>query len=219
MLAKYLPIWGQLKQREQEAIAAATKIHSFKKGEPVHIGGYDCIGMLFIIRGSLRAYMLSDNGREITLFHIKADECCVLSASCIMPLITFDIFFDALTDTRLLAIAPSSISDLMESNAHVDSFVYRQTAERFSEVMWVLHQVLFVSFDKRLAAYLIGELGRTSSATLSVTHNQIAKSLGSAREVVTRMLKYFQQESFVKLSRGAITIIDASGLRELAQRT
>ena len=217
LLAEHLPIWNQLSLYEQEVAVDATTLYSFKKGEHVHSAGFDCIGVLFAISGTLRAYMLSENGREITLFHINGDDCCVLSASCIMPLITFDIYLDALTDTVLLAIAPASFSDLMENNPHVDSFAYRQTAERFSEVMWVLHQVLFVSFDKRLAAFLVEESSQTGSTRLSMTHDQIARYIGSAREVVTRMLQYFQQEGFVRLSRGLITITDPSGLRRISQ--
>ena len=191
-------------------------MHSFRKGAHVRSSRSDCLGTLFVVDGSLRAYLLSENGREITLFHIEETESCVLSASCILPLITFDIFIDALVDTRVLTIAPQVFSNLIEGNLHADSFAYRQTAERFSEVMWVFHQVLFVSFDRRLATYLVEESNLSGNNTVAMTHEQIARDLGSAREVVTRMLKYFQQEGLVKLSRGTISILDSCKLKELA---
>ena len=202
---------------EQTKLLFSSTIRSFKKGAHIHNSKADCLGALFVIEGSLRAYLLSDNGREITLFHIEESECCVLSASCILPLITFDIFVDALADTRLLVVAPLALSELIEENIHIDSFAYRQTAERFSEVMWVFHQVLFVSFDRRLASCLIEESNLAGKYTVAMTHEQLAKDLGSAREVVTRMLKYFQQEGLVRLSRGTITILDPAKLRELAR--
>jgi len=215
LIAKRLPVWDKLTKQEQDQLIAATTARSFKKGAHIHSGMDDCLGVLFLIRGSLRAYLLSDKGREITLFHIEEGEHCVLPAECILPLITFDIFVDALVDSDLLILSPNTFSALMEENPVLDAFAYKQTAERFSEVMWVFNQILFVSFDIRLASYLLEEANLAGSNSITMTHDKIARDLGSAREVVTRMLKYFQQEGLVKLSRGVITILDPKGLNNL----
>ncbi len=78
--------------------------------------------------------------------------------------------------------------------------------------MWAMQQILFMSFDKRLAIFLIDELAKTGGDTVRLTHEQIAKYMGSAREVVTRMLKYFANEGIVTLSRGAVTVTDREKL-------
>lgn len=214
---KSFPAWGDLTQLQREKMIDATTTRSFKKGMHVHTGKDDCLGVLLVVNGSLRAYLLSESGREITLFHIQEGEYCVLPAECILPLITFDIFVDALEDVNLLVVSPKAFSALMEENPLLDAFAYKQTAERFSEVMWIFNQVLFVSFDKRLAVYLVEEYNLKGSNRIDMTHEVIARDLGSAREVVTRMLKYFQQEGLVKLSRGTITLLNLEGLSEIAR--
>ncbi len=216
LLEKHFPLWKELTPLQQKTLSAASTLRAFPRGAHVHNGSSDCIGVLFVVRGTLRASMLAENGREISLFHIEEGESCVLSASCILPLITFDIFIDAKTDAELLVVNPTSFSSLMHASAPVDAYAYRQTAERFSDVMWVFHQILFVSFDKRLAAYLLEEADLSSPRTLERTHENIAKDLGSAREVVSRMLKYFQQEGLVALSRGSIALLDDTRLSHLA---
>lgn len=210
------PFWDELDTPERERLSSSTALRSFPRGAHIHNGSTDCIGVLFVVSGSLRAFMLAENGREISLFHVEEGESCVLSASCILPLITFDIFIDTRTDADLLVVAPAVFSSLMHENAHVEAYAYRQTAERFSDVMWVFHQVLFVSFDKRLAAYLLEETPLTNPRVLERTHENIAKDMGSAREVVSRMLKYFEQEGVVELSRGSITLLDEKRLSHLA---
>lgn len=216
LLAECFPLWNELQPLQQEKLAASAVLRTFPQGAHIHNGSADCIGVLCVVSGTLRSYMLAENGREISLFSIGEKETCVLSASCILPLITFEIFIDAQTDAELLLIAPQSFSAIMQENPRVDAFAYRQTAERFSDVMWVFHQVLFVSFDKRLAAYLLEESAASAPRVLERTHETIAKDLGSAREVVSRMLKYFQQEKLIELSRGSITLRDEPRLRLLA---
>ena len=159
--------------------------------------------------------MFSDTGKQITLFRIGTQESCVLAASCALSMITFDVFLDATDDADLLIIDADYFGQLLESNVYVEAFTYRQTAERFSEVMWVMEQVLFMSFDARLAVFLLDEVARTGSEELSLTHDEIARHLGSAREVVSRMLKRFAEDGLVTLSRGALTVIDKAGLRAL----
>ena len=104
----------------------------------------------------------------------------------------------------------------MEKSTAVANYTNELMASRFSEVMWLIEQVMFKSFDKRLAAFLLEESNIENSDRLEITHERIANHLGSAREVVTRMLKYFQNEGAVKLSRGAVEITDRKKLSEIA---
>lgn len=215
-LAATLPFWDQLSSAERERLTRATRLLRARSAERIQGGGSGCAGVVVALSGSLRAYMLSEGGKEITLFRVEAGESCVLAASCILPMITFDIALDAADDVEALVIDPRLFSQLAQENTAVEAFLYRQTAQRFSDCMWVMQQVLFSSFDARLATFLLDELSRTGSEHIAMTHDEIARHLGSAREVVSRMLKYFEREGLVALGRGAVDIIDRRGLLALA---
>jgi len=215
VLEKLFPVWDDLDPDDRTRLATETQTRRFKAGARVHRGGNDCIGALLVARGTLRVYFLSDGGREITLFHTHAGDICLLSASCVISLITFEVFIDAQTDVDALLIPSPCLNFLMEKNPRVDAFVYHQIAERFSDVMWVMQQILFVSFDKRLASYLLRAATEQGTMTLSTTHEAVARDMGSAREVVSRMLKYFEHEGWVKLERGSITLVNPKQLDKL----
>jgi CRP/FNR family transcriptional regulator len=102
---------------------------------------------------------------------------------------------------------------LMSSNVYVENFSYRSTIDRFSDVMWTMEQILFMSFDQRLSVFLLDESVKTQSDTIKLTHAQIAKYMGSAREVVSRMLKRFEADGLVQLTRGGIVLLDKKRLR------
>ncbi len=215
LLKQHLPFWEHITKKEQEYIFDNSKFTLFKKGQTLHRGDIDCIGVIFIKSGSLRTYITSDEGREVTLYRLDTNDFCILSATCILHDITFDVSIDAEVDSDVIQINSVALAKLAVSNVYVELFTYKIAAERFSDVMWAMQQILFTSFDKRLAAFLIDESIKTSNLTIHMTHEQIAKHLGTAREVVSRMLKYFSTEDMVQLSRGDITIIDSTKLRSL----
>lgn len=212
---KYLPFYNNLSEDEKSDVEKSIKTMNFKKGENIHDASHECLGMLYIKSGTLRTYMLSDEGKEITLYRINSGEICILAASCVLKYITFDVFIDAEEDCEILQLSASCLSKLMKNNIHVECFVYKTTTERFSDVMWAMQQILFMSFDRRLATFLLDESRRTQNSTVFLTHEQIAKYIGSAREVVTRMLKYFADEGLVELKRGSVKIIDRETLNSL----
>ena len=187
----------------------------YQKGSMIHSGENDCIGVLMIKKGELRVYILSDEGKDITLFRLRDGEVCILSASCILQNITFDVHIDAEVDSDVLLIDANLYQQLCKQNIYAESFTDKLVIDRFSDVMWAMEQILFMSFDKRLAIFLSDESARTQSDIIELTHEQIAKYIGSAREVVSRMLKYFAQEGIVELSRGGVRIINKKKLKEL----
>ena len=214
-LAYLLPFWTDIDPADRDELARHARVRRFAAGDMVQGCGYGCTGVIFLRSGSLRAFMMSDQGKEITLFRVEEGECCVLAASCVLPQITFDLALSAERDSELIAIDPACFGRLAEREVHIEAFTYRQALERFSDCMWVMQQVLFMSFDRRLAVFLLDELARNGSPTLAITHDQIARHLGSAREVVTRMLRYFASEGLIALSRGRIEVVDRAGLRAL----
>ena len=165
--------------------------------------------------GQLRAYILSDEGREITIYRLFDRDLCLFSASCIMRSIQFEVTIQAEKDTDLWVIPAEVYQDIMEASAPVANYTNELMASRFSEVMWLMEQVMWKSLDKRVAAFLLEEASIEGSSVLKITHEAIANHLGTHREVITRMLRYFQSEGMVRLSRGMVRLLDEDRLRQL----
>lgn len=172
------------------------------------------MGVMLLLKGQIRAYILSEDGREVTLYRLFAWDLCVLSASCVLDAVAFDVQIEAVEDSRVILIPVSYYKTLMEKNAQVELYTYKISTERFSDVMWTLQQILFMRADQRLAVFVWDEISKSKTDTVTYTHDQIARYIGSAREVVSRVLKYFQQEGIVALSRGKIRILDKKKLRD-----
>ena len=211
-----LPYWDQLTGGERQLVEQSTRRAVFPKGAAVLHSG-DCLGLVQVVRGSLRAYLLSEEGREVTIFRVAPGEACVLSATCVMSQITFETHLEAAEDTELLVLGSGTFGRLTEENIHIRCFLYEMAAERFSQVLWVMQQILFMGFDRRLALYLSQACRRTGGTVLKLTHEEIARDLGSAREVVTRMLRRFSEEGLVRLGRGSVAVLDPAGLERLGQ--
>ena len=216
-LGDYFPVWDKLTASQQKMLESAAIPRSAKKGARLHNGSADCVGLFVIRSGRLRVFILSDEGREVTLYRLFERDICLFSASCMMPSIQFDVFIEAETDCELWLIPTDVYKSLMNESAPLAVYTNELMATSFSEVMWLIEQVMWRSFDKRLAAFLVEESDIEGRDTLGITHEKIANHLGTAREVVTRMLKYFQSEGMVNLSRGEITILEKEKLRELAK--
>lgn len=216
-LACGFPFWSKLTEAEQDTLCRATRPVQYPKGARVHSPLENCVGILLLRSGQLRAYILSEDGRDITLYRLFAGEVCILSASCVLDSVNFDLYIDAEEDTEAYCIGAGAFRSLMQQNVEVRCYAYQMTAERFSDTMWTMQQILFMSADRRLAIFLTDELAKTGSDQLRMTHDQIARYMGSAREVVSRLLKYFAQEGIVSLSRGGLTVLDKPRLKRIAQ--
>jgi len=211
----HLDFWDKLSNQEKDlALNNITRI-SYKKGTNLHSANNECLGVLMVKSGELRTYILSEDGREVTLYRLLPGETCIFSASCVLNSITFDVHIDAETDSEVFLLNIGAFSKLCEQNIYVENRVYKKMVERFSDVMWAMEQILFLSFDKRLAIFLIDEMAKNNSSEINLTQDQIAKYVGSAREVVSRMLKIFQTDGIIEQSRGTIHILDKKKLRLL----
>lgn len=215
MLSSILPFWGNLSDSEKNNFCNNTMYVKYDKNANIHGTDDKCTGAIIIKSGILRVYIMSEDGRDITLYRLYPNDVCVLSASCIIESITFDVFVSAEEDTECIIINPTMLKTLAQQNEKVNNYILKTTSERFSDVMWTMQQILFMSFDKRLAAFLIDELAKTGGDTIKLTQEQIAKYIGSAREVVSRMLKYFASEKLVEVSRGGVRVINKSGLMKI----
>ena len=214
LFERTFPFWNKLSSVDKETMCRTAHQVHFKKGTNIHDGN-ECTGVILVKTGSLRLYILSEEGKEITLYRIFPGEMCMLSASCVLETVTFDVFVDSEENSDCVVIGGCIFEDLSRRMSEVKIFALEAALSRFSDVMWVMQQILFMSMDKRLAIFLIDESSKRGSDVIALTHEQIAKYMGSAREVVSRMLKYFSSEGMVEVSRGGIKLLDKRRLREL----
>lgn len=215
--AHYFPIWDKLTADQQQRILSVADFQKVKSGTILHDGSPDCLGMLLVRSGQLRAYILSEEGREVTISRFFEMDICLFSASCVMPNMQFDIFIEAEKDSELWIIPACLYQNLMDESIAVSNYSHNLITNHFSELMWLMEQIMWKSFDKRLAAFLLEESALEAATSLRITHEKIANHMGTAREVVTRMLRYFQSEGMVKLTRGTVELTDLKKLRQLDQ--
>ena len=213
--AEYLPFWDKLTTAQQEHLAGVVEYRTVKKGTHIHDSSADCLGLVIVRSGQLRAYILSEDGREITISRLFEYDISLLSASCVMPDMQFNVMIEAEKDSEFWSIPACLFKNLVDESLAVSNYSRSLLSSNFSELMWLMEQIMWKSFDKRLSAFLLEEAAIEGTPVLKITHEKIAAHMGTAREVVTRMLRYFQGEGMVKLTRGTIEITDKKKLEAI----
>ena len=214
--AEYLPFWNKLTAEQQQRIAGVIEFRQIKKDTHIHDSSADCLGLVVVRSGQLRAYILSEDGREITISRLTQYDVSLLSASCVMPDMQFNVMIEAEKDSEFWSIPACMFKNLVDESLAVSNYSRNLLSGNFSELMWLMEQIMWKSIDKRLAAFLLEEAQLEGTNQLKITHEKIANHMGSSREVVTRMLRYFQNEGMVKLTRGTIEITDEEKLEKLS---
>ena len=215
LFIRHFNFWPHLSTAEKQLLNAHTNRVRYEKGVQVHQGPLDCIGVLLIKSGQLRVYTMSEDGREVTLYRLFPDDVGILSASCALDAVTFDVYIDAAEDTEVLLTDSAAFRKLAKDNIYVRCYGYEMASRRLSDMLWKMQQVLFLSADRRLAIFLLEESEKNNSDEIRMTHEQIAQHISSAREAVARMLKSFSEDGLVALKRGAITLLDVDELKKL----
>lgn len=210
------PFWDSLSYTDKEYLCNNSVAKTFSKGSNIY-NGSGSGGVIYLLKGCLRVYMISEDGKELTLLRIHENELCILSASFATQSMTFDILVDAEETSECYYINGEAFEYINNKYSDAKIYALETTVESISSMMWIMEQILFMSMDKRLAIFLLDEINRCNTDTVMLTHSLIAKYMGSAREVVSRMLKYFENENIVELSRRGVKIIDKKRLRELTQ--
>ena len=214
--ADYFPVWDKLTREQQERISDNIEFRKVKKGTHIHDSSAECLGLVLMRTGQLRAYILSEDGREITIGRIFDYDVSLLSASCVMPDLQFNVMIEAEKDTEFWSIPACLFKNLMEESLAVSNYARNLLSSNLSELMWLMEQIMWKSFDKRLARFLLEESAVEGTNSLKITHEKIANHMGTAREVVTRMLRYFQSDGMVKLTRGTVELVDKKALMRLS---
>jgi len=181
--AEYLPVWDKLTANQQQRIAGVMEHRNVKKGTHIHDSSADCLGLVMVRKGQLRAYILSEDGREITISRLFDYDVSLLSASCVMPDMQFNVMIEAEKDTEFWSIPACLFKNLVDESIAVSNYSRNLLSSNFSELMWLMEQIMWKSFDKRLAAFLLEEAAIENSDNLKITHEKIANHMGTAREV------------------------------------
>lgn len=217
ILQEMLPFWDGLRDEDKSLLLTNVHTAEFDKGTVLNTKDNRCAGLFLIMEGRIRAFAITQDGKEVTLFRLLDRDLCIFSASCVMSGINFDISISAETSVKALQIPPSIYEQLSKKDVAVANFTNDILSSRMSDVMWVLEQILFMRFDRRLAIFLLEQSALEDSDKLGITHEQIAGHLGSAREVVTRMLSYFAKEGLVSLTRGTVTLLNRKELQRMSE--
>ena len=214
-ISQNISFWNKLTESEQKDLASYSYVMKYPKGKSIYRSNSECLGLVLVEEGQLRAYITSNDGKEITLYRLLSLDMCILSASCMIKNLNFDINIEVEKDCKVYIIPSSFFNNLNEKNLLVKNFTLELVSARFSEVMWVFDQYVFGSAAKRLANFLINQSNLEGTNTLNFTHEFIANDLGTAREVITRLLKHFSTDGLVTLNRGNITIENRDELEKL----
>ncbi len=205
-----------LDQADLRSITGSGYKARYRSGEIV-LNREECNGLIVIKSGQLRAFFEMEDGRGITLYRLLDGDICILSASCVIKNMAFEVALEVEKDSEVYFIPALVWEKLNAKYNAAKEFTIALMAGRFSEVMWVMEQIVSKSMGQRVAAFLYEQSIREGSQTLAMTHETIAKNLGTAREVVSRTLEHLANDGLLKLARGKIQLTDPQKLEAMSR--
>lgn len=214
LLIGALPFYNILSDEDKERIDHSCISKSYNKGA-ILLSDNECRGLIVVVSGQLRVYTVSEEGKEITLYRLLEGDTCIMSASCMLKDINFNLSMTFEQDSKIIIIPTYVYDSINKEYAEAKNFTLDLVSGRFSDVMWILQQYVFLGMARRLANAIIEQSNLNSSMSINITHEELSKELGSAREVITRLLKQFVLDGLIKLSRNKIHIIDIEGLYKI----
>ncbi|MCW8891157.1 MAG: Crp/Fnr family transcriptional regulator [Sedimenticola sp.] len=210
-LKQRIPFLNQGDDQLNKLFYTQASITHLKSGQPICHEGNECSHLAIVLEGTARIYKLGENGKEITLYRIGQGESCILTASCILSEIPFPAFAVCETDIEAAIIPAAAVQQWLSESALWRDYIFSLVASRLSNIIHVVEDVVFRKMDRRIAGYLCSR-ATESGALITTTHQVIASELGTSREVVSRILKDFEQEKLIKVTRGAIQLLDVDSL-------
>lgn len=196
-----------------EQLLADGHVTHLKKGQFAFRLGDHCNAYLVLRSGTVRVQLISDQGREITLYRIGPGNSCVLTTSCLLSKEDYPAEAIAETDLEAVVISRRAFREALESSPEFRTFVFDDFSQRLTGVIERIAELAFTSIDSRLARALL-RLDR--EAKEDITHQELGVELGTAREVVSRHLKRFEDQGLVRLGRGKVVVADVKRLQEVA---
>lgn len=214
-LREVFPFWEKLTIKEQKELQQGIIETVCPKGMLLHYGGRECAGVQIIRSGQARVFVTSPNGGEITLFRLVEGDVSILSAACMMKGMDIELDMELEADSVICTIPKSVYKKIHDENVAVKDYTLEMISEKFSDIMWLFNQYVFSNVASRLAGAILEHRALAGTDMLVITHDALARDLGTAREVVTRLLKQFQLDGLVKLTRGKIEVLDAGKLAKI----
>ena len=196
---RFLPRQGLI-----EGLLECAHRQPFPAGMHLYWEGDSCSGIAFLLSGTIRVYRCSEAGREITLYEIGPGETCILNASCILGEKPYPANAVTLTEGEFVLIPADSFRRMLDLHETLRTMVFSLLSERLGDIMELVNEVAFRRMDERLMEYLVEKSG---NGLLLATHQKIASDLGTSREVVSRILKEFERQGKVALSRNEIMLV------------
>lgn len=176
-------------------------------------GAATCNNFMFILEGTIRIYQTAADGREITLYRVEAGDLCILSLNSLLKKKSFNAIAVTESPVKALALTSDNFKNIMSSSAMFRDYVINILTERLCETIYMVQDTAFNHLNMRLACMLGSLFERNKGNILKVTHQEIAFELGTTREVISRILKDFERQNCVTLSRGQIKLASADGLK------
>ena len=196
------------------SLMASAKRVELSAGQQVFYPGAVCEQYLLVLEGSVKAQIISEGGREMLLYKVGAGDSCVLTTSCLLSGDNYPAEGIAETDVLAFSISSHAFYRCIERSAFFREFVFKKFSARLSGIIALLEDVTFSAIDTRLSKALLAE----KSDVITLTHQELATKLGSAREVISRHLKRFEAYGWVSLNRGTVTILNANALLNVASK-
>lgn len=213
-----LPPFEFTKKEIEEEFVKNSIYQTIPKGEIITNEGDTCNYLAFIVEGSVRVYKFGETGREITLYRISKGESCILTASCVMNKKTFPAIALSETELQVLLIPSDIFREWVKKHTFWASYFYNLLSDRLTDVITIIEEVAFKKMDVRIADFLISNFDNSTSAEITITHQTIARELGSSREVVSRLLKDIEHDGLISLSRNKILLLNKPKLLNLAKQ-
>jgi CRP/FNR family transcriptional regulator len=211
LLQLYPMLGGLAASHLEEILSAAVEINA-PVGTVMFDENQPCQGFPLLLSGSVRVIKSSANGRELQLYRVSPGESCILTSSCLLGHSNYHARGVVELDVKLVALPPAAFKILLSQCEPFRNYIFSLFSERLSDLMQLVSAVAFQKLDQRLAALLA-----TKPGTIHLTHQALADELGSVREIVSRLLKSFSDQGWVKLGREQIEVKDITALKNFAE--
>lgn len=204
-----------LPRQVRDRLLQVARTIFFQKGDQIFASDNVPDSLLFLCEGTIRVSQTSEHGREIVLYRVEAGQSCVLTTACMLAEEAYNAEGIAETNVTVVSLPKVAFDQLAGDEPTFRNFVFAAYSRRLIDMLRVVDDVAFGRMDVRLANRLLTLA--TDFKEVAATHQQLASELGSAREVISRILNDFHKRGLIEQSRGRIALIDKAGLRRLAE--
>lgn len=212
-LLEHFPALQELEESSVQILAQSARAVSLPRGAKAFEAGMPCDNYLMVASGRVRVQQVSESGREIVLYRVVGGETCILTTACLLAHEGYSAEAIAETEVSGFVVPRSGFDRLLAQSRRFRDFVFTAYASRLTDLMLLVEEVAFGHIDIRLAQRLLELSG--SDEIVSLTHQELAVELGTAREVVSRQLKEFERRDWIRLERGRIDVRDRIALNSL----